>query len=558
MHNETRTASLRDRPEVSGINHRRHSGWRRGTAGLAALLGVIVMLAAATAQATTVTSLNDDTTDTSYCTLRGAINLANGATDSSLIGGCTAGTNGAAVINFDSSLGTATIDLSGPLPPVTGSVTINGGGTIAVSDNDPSPLPDLSAAADFDLDEELAISDSDPPQVMTVNTGASLELDNLTIEDSNAVFNAGTLTVDNCTFSNNSSGIFGGAIYNSGGTLTVTGSSTFSGNTAFYLGGAIFNTGTLNVDGSTNFTANSANSGGAISNVNGTVIVTGSSFSNSKAYSGGAILNLGAGTATITASTFSGNSAGAEGGAIFNNGGKLTVTISTFSGNSASYTSGSAIYGNGGAIMNLGSGATTAITASTFSGNSVGAQGAGGAIYDSAGTVNIESTILAASTNGDCAISTAAGTAINDAGYNISDDSSCNFTVGGTSTVVATTALGLDPNGLTDNGGPTQTIALESTSPAIDVIPQADCTTEDQRGDARPDSAETSCDVGAYEFQDAPPPPTFAGTVGKANCHGQSVSALAKQYKGMDAAAAGLGYPSVQDLQNAIWTYCNG
>jgi hypothetical protein len=452
---------------------------------------------------------------------------------------------------------TATINLVGPLPAVTGSLTINGGGTIAVSDNDPGPMPDLTAPADFDLDQEIALSDSDPPQVMTVNTGASLELDNLTIENSNAVFSAGTLTVDNCTFSNDSSSIFGGAIYNSGGTLTVTGSSTFSTNHALYLGGAIFNTGTMNVDGSTNFTANSANSGAAISNRNGTVTVTGSSFSGGTAYSAGAILNLG-GTVTITSSTFSDNRAGAEAGALFNNTGTMTVTNSTFSGNSASCGQGSASFGYGGAVENAGSVATVTITASTFAGNCVGFPGAGGAIYGDSGTVNVESTILAASTNGDCAIRSTGSAVINDAGYNIGDDSSCNFTVGGTSSVVAFTDLALDPNGLADNGGPTQTIALESTSLAIDVVPQADCTTEDQRGDLRPDSGETSCDVGAYEFQDAPPPPTFSGTVGAANCHGQSVSALAKQYQGMDAAAAALNYSSVQDLQNAIWTYCQG
>jgi CSLREA domain-containing protein len=552
MHDRKRTAWWSEWSQVSRISDRRRRGWCRGAVGLGAVLGVVAMLAAATAQATTVTSLNDDTTDTSYCTLRGAINLANGLSDPSEIGGCTAGTNGAGAIDFDSSLGTATINLVGPLPAVTGTLTINGGGTIAVTDNDPAPMPDLTAAADFDLDQEIALSDSDPPQVMTVNTGASLELDNLTIEHSNAVFSAGTLTVNNCTFSNDSSGIFGGAVYNSGGALTVTGSSTFSTNHALYLGGAIFNTGTTNVNGSTNFTGNSANSGAAITNVNGTVTVTGSSFSNGKAYSGGAILNLN-GTVTITASTFSGNSAAAEGGALFNNNGTTTVTTSTFSGNSASNSS-----GTGGAVVNVGSGGTVTINASTFAGNSAGASGAGGAIYGYGGTVNVESTILTASTNGSCAVSSIGGATINDAGYNIGDDSSCNFTVGGTSSVVAFTDLALDPNGLADNGGPTQTIALESTSLAIDVVPQVDCTTEDQRGDLRPDSGETSCDAGAYEFQDAPPPPTFSGTAGAANCHGQSVSALAKQYQGMDAAAAALDYSSVQDLQNAIWTYCQG
>jgi YVTN family beta-propeller protein len=52
------------------------------------------------------------------------------------------------------------------------------------------------------------------------------------------------------------------------------------------------------------------------------------------------------------------------------------------------------------------------------------------------------------------------------------------------------------------------------------------------------------------------PSPTFAGTPGKANCHGQSVSALAQQYGGLNNAAAALSYRSVSALQDAIEDYC--
>jgi uncharacterized repeat protein (TIGR03803 family) len=50
----------------------------------------------------------------------------------------------------------------------------------------------------------------------------------------------------------------------------------------------------------------------------------------------------------------------------------------------------------------------------------------------------------------------------------------------------------------------------------------------------------------------------FAGTPGKPNCHGKSVSALAKQYGGLNSAAAALGYPSVSALQDAIRAFCGG
>jgi hypothetical protein len=50
--------------------------------------------------------------------------------------------------------------------------------------------------------------------------------------------------------------------------------------------------------------------------------------------------------------------------------------------------------------------------------------------------------------------------------------------------------------------------------------------------------------------------PVFAGTPGKANCIGQSVSPLAQQYGGLNNAAAELGFDSVKALQAAIGDFC--
>jgi YVTN family beta-propeller protein len=50
------------------------------------------------------------------------------------------------------------------------------------------------------------------------------------------------------------------------------------------------------------------------------------------------------------------------------------------------------------------------------------------------------------------------------------------------------------------------------------------------------------------------PAPRFAGTPGSKNCRGTSVSALAKKFGGIDAAA--LGFPNVQGLQDAIEAFC--
>jgi FG-GAP repeat len=50
--------------------------------------------------------------------------------------------------------------------------------------------------------------------------------------------------------------------------------------------------------------------------------------------------------------------------------------------------------------------------------------------------------------------------------------------------------------------------------------------------------------------------PVFAGTPGTGECRGQSVSALAREYGGLDAASAALGFSGGQVLQDAISVYC--
>jgi len=47
-----------------------------------------------------------------------------------------------------------------------------------------------------------------------------------------------------------------------------------------------------------------------------------------------------------------------------------------------------------------------------------------------------------------------------------------------------------------------------------------------------------------------------AGTPGQANCHGESVAALAHQFGGLHAAASALGFSSVKALQEAFRAFC--
>jgi uncharacterized repeat protein (TIGR01451 family) len=90
--------------------------------------------------------------------------------------------------------------------------------------------------------------------------------------------------------------------------------------------------------------------------------------------------------------------------------------------------------------------------------------------------------------------------ASSDATYNLDDGTSCGFSAANSS--LSNTNPLLDPAGLKDNGGPTQTIALEPGSPAIDAIPNGTngCGTTvvaDQRGVSRPQGP--ACDIGAVE-----------------------------------------------------------
>lgn len=47
-----------------------------------------------------------------------------------------------------------------------------------------------------------------------------------------------------------------------------------------------------------------------------------------------------------------------------------------------------------------------------------------------------------------------------------------------------------------------------------------------------------------------------AGKPGQANCHGQTVSAMAEEFGGIDASASTLGYSSVSALQDGIRVFC--
>jgi CSLREA domain-containing protein len=296
---------------------------------------------------------------------------------------------------------------------------------------------------------------------------------------------------DNISFNSSLSGatIYLASTLSLSSDMTIDGSAltsqiTISGDTA--PADDIGDVGVFSVTSSATVTLNSltitkgsASTGAGIYNNTGsTLTVTNSTLSGNKAASGpgGGIRNDG--TLTVTNSTFSGNTATTSGGGIRNIG-ALTVTNSTFSDNSA--------VGSGGGIYNVLGFTSVTITNSTFSGNAAGSQGGG--IYFDGGTLNYANTIIANSVSGgDCDGSGTIGTNTD----NLVEDGGCSGTSG-------------DPAlaSLADNGGPTQTFALLTGSPAINAGDNTVCDDNpgpnnlDQRGVTRP--VNVYCDIGAYE-----------------------------------------------------------
>ena len=249
---------------------------------------------------------------------------------------------------------------------------------------------------------------------------------------------------------------------------------------------------------------------GALSLNQVTVADSEAESASGSAMGGGILLDPGA--HTIVATTISTNTATGEDGA---SGGGLYVspmaavgiTNSTISLNDAVSTAGSAL---GGGIF---SGGATSLTHATMDGNvAVGATGAaGGTMMALGGGFSLRATIAS---NGDADLGTE-----NCGGFGpfTTQGSNLEAPAGAGSQCGLATALGdrLSPSAglsaLAARGGPTQTQAPFSGSPALEAIPSCFPVTIDQRGEPRPGGV--ACDIGSYERQELPPP--GAGCFGK-------------------------------------------
>jgi len=305
--------------------------------------------------------------------------------------------------------------------------------------------------------------------------------------------------------------------------LTVTGGYVYR-----RFGGGIANKGKLTIVGSvvSNSWAGYGGSccpdgpwggGGGITNLGEMTIIDSTVSDNGVSWGvGGGIYNDG--TLVLMNSTVSGNGAGDGFGGGVHNGGTLTMTNTTVSGNRA-WIDG--FGGVGGGICNAGE--MTIINSTVSENSAAGLMRVSGGGILSYGRISLANTTISGNTadyadaiqtydayveiaytliDGECDSRVAAEPNLTwvSLGYNIeSPGDTCGFDPDGTDQVDVPDPM-LGP--LQDNSGPTWTHALLPGSPAIDQIPEAACeVTTDQRGEPRPETGGTMCDVGAFEVQ---------------------------------------------------------
>lgn len=295
--------------------------------------------------------------------------------------------------------------------------------------------------------------------------------------------NIGVLTVENMRFTGGLGGSFstGGAIT---GYTVVVSNSQFDNNSAD-LGGAIQAQDTVTIDGST-FTDNEGILGGAVL-AGELATITNSTFtSNTSADAGGAVFSYG--LVNSTASTFVGNDSGAGGAILADEG--FSIVNSTFVENSAGL--GGAVYGSNGLVLQ-----------STFL-NNTAEDGQAVATYED--DTNVRGNIFVGSGT-ENQLYNDDGFLLTDLGGNVFSTAQATETylesVQSSTKFSQSVAAVFAGATLADNGGPTQTVALDGSSPAVNAVPVGEPSVEtDQRGVAR----DALSDAGAYEFVGAVSP----------------------------------------------------
>jgi hypothetical protein len=359
-------------------------------------------------------------------------------------------------------------------------------------------------------------------------------------------FSGGVLVLSGDILTSNVADFWGGALFNYyGATISIT-NSTINTNTAYgTFGGALFNDqGTANISGST-FASDNIDDfglgvGGAISSLLGTLNVSTSTFNGD-----GGVFVVGGGaiyaddiSTTISNCTLTSNQAEYGAGVYQDSNDNMVVSGTTFTDNIASNDTGAVNYGGafynsgnayvynttvtaneaeyGGGIFCFGDLTLTNCTVSTNSGTA--SSNAGGGIYVDngetgyAGNTTLYNTIVAQNTlSNKTTQSDITGTLdVNDSktksSYNLIGTGGSGGLVNNKRGNKITSSP--DLGSLASNGGPTQTMALQSGSPAIDAGSNAlavdnngNALTTDQRGTGYPRIYNGTVDIGAYEVE---------------------------------------------------------
>lgn len=331
-------------------------------------------------------------------------------------------------------------------------------------------------------------------QIFTVNSGGSVSISAITLTDGHNNSGSdeagalwitdGDVTLDQVAITDSSSPEYGGAIEDDGGNLTIT-RSRFIGNTSGDEGGGAidyYDAGALSVS-DTEFAGNSSGS-----------------------YAGAIFVESEPTSVAFNRVTFDSNSAtGSDGGALEIEacGGSSPVCTAPASFYNVTFTHNSAATGTGGAMYVSDTSSVTAVN-DTFASNSAPT---GADVENSGGTYATQNSIYATPSGGG---SSCDGT-ITDSGNNLEDasTSSCGFTNGTNGDIVGKSAqLASSPadngNTVATAGGPPQTLALSTTSPALYAASSSGCATVgnvDERSMTRPGNPGKGCDIGAFELQ---------------------------------------------------------
>ena len=311
---------------------------------------------------------------------------------------------------------------------------------------------------------------------------------------------SGTASVLNSTIqSNTAAGGAGGGVRMSGSgsgvisnSVIATNSADFAGGIYIYGGGTNSGTQSVMISGTTIDANNgiSVNGEGGINAYGGvSVTIENSTLSNNTGGSNGA----GAASienAQIFNSTFANNTGGLTGGLLLKSSpyisSELTLTQTTVSGNSATTQSPQGNYDAGGGVSTRGE-----------------------------GEVNLHGSIVSGNTStdpggNDLAFDLGVGTGGHFHSYNSMIGAVSGRNVEAGTANLYSSSPGLDA--LADNGGATQTMALQSISPAIDAGPNPVDTFVgngfDQRGNPFVRVFNGVADMGAFESQPEPVPTT--------------------------------------------------